>query len=84
MDWPSLDDDDSIQASFLMEYMARNAQQGKPTSQSAIGAMQGRLAAHMQRLQQTNPKAAAELKAKGIQIAKALQPQQAQPQEAAQ
>lgn len=81
---PRPDDDDAIQASFLMEYMARNAQQGKPTSPIAIKAMQQRIMAHMERLQATNPKAANELKAKGVQIAKALQPQQGQPQEVAQ
>jgi hypothetical protein len=73
---PRPDDDDAIHASFLMEYMARNAQSGKPVNPLSLQAMQGRLAQHMQRLSQVNPKAARELQAKGVQIAKAIQPQQ--------
>lgn len=77
---PRPDDDDAIHASFLMEYMARNAQTGKPVNPLSIQAMQGRLAAHMQRLSQTNPKAARELQAQGRLIAKAIAGQQAGPQ----
>lgn len=78
---PRPDDDDAIQASFLMEYMARNAQEGKPVDPLSIQAMQNRIAQHMARLEQSNPKAAREIKAKGIQIAKALAGQQGgQPQ----
>lgn len=73
---PRPDDDDAIHASFLMEYMARNAQAGKPVNPLSLQAMQGRLAAHMQRLSQNDPKAAREIQAKGAQIAKAIAGQQ--------
>lgn len=70
---PLPDDDDAVHASFLLEYMARNAQANKPASPDAIRSLQQRLAAHMQRLGQTNPKAAKELQAKGKQILQVIQ-----------
>jgi hypothetical protein len=78
---PAPDDDDAIQAEFLMEYLAREAKAQKKLTPEAQKALQDRLAAHLARLKQTNPKAAAELKKKGMEIAKSLQQQAGQQQE---
>ncbi len=77
---PRPDDDDAIQASFLMEYIARNGQQQQQVDPVAMQAMQTRLAAHMERLNQSNPQAARELQAKGKQIAQSLFALEAQQQ----
>ena len=73
---PLPDDDDTVHASFLLEYIARSGQTGKPLDQMASGAMRGRLQQHMQRLAETNPKAAKEIQQKAIAILKAIAPQQ--------
>lgn len=75
---PLPDDDDAVHASFLLEYLARSGQTGKPMSQLAVGAMRNRLAQHMQRLTQTNPKAAKEIQQKAMQIMQAAQGQSQQ------
>jgi hypothetical protein len=72
------DDDDAIQAEFLLEYLAREAKAQKQLTPQGQKALQDRLAAHMERLKQSDPKAAAALKAKGIAITKSLQAEQAQ------
>lgn len=77
---PSSDDDDAIQAEFLIEYLAREAKAQRNQTPEAQKALQDRLAAHMERLKQSNPKAAAELKKKGLAIAKELSHQAPQGQ----
>lgn len=72
---PLPDDDDAIHASFLLEYIGRSGQTGKPLDQLASGAMRGRLQQHMLRLQEKDPKAAREIQQKAVAIMKAMLPQ---------
>jgi hypothetical protein len=60
---PKPDDDDAIHAQILLQYIARSAQEQKPILPSGVQTMQQHLAAHVQRLKQTNPQAA-----KGIEM----------------
>lgn len=77
---PGVEDNDEVSASVLMDYMGRNALQNKPVSPEGVKAIQARLAAHMQRLQQSDPNTANALKEKGKQIMAAISQQKQQQQ----
>ncbi len=65
---PGQSDDDAAHASVLVQYIAQNARANKPVAPAGQAAIQRHLAMHMQRLQQTNPKAAKEIQKAGEEM----------------
>lgn len=55
---PKPDDDDAIHAQIILQYIARSAQEQKPLTPAGQQTLQQHLAAHMQRLKQTDKAAA--------------------------
>lgn len=76
-------DDNDVQGNFLVEYLAREAKQGKQLTPEGQQALSARLKGHIEALSKSNPKAAHALQAKAIAIVKniAAMHQQAQQQQ---
>jgi len=75
-------DDDAIQVDFLLDYLASQAAKGVQLPPEGEQALMARLQEQMQRLEQSNPKVANQLKAKAAQLQRAVAQHQQQQQAA--